>query len=200
MRVSKKYDLTFNNEIGVGSNHFHHPSEFSGVTIGPGYDFKHRKPKDVLRHFEIIIGDLEPLDSAILKMACGLSGEEAREFCEEYKDRIDLSVKEQRALFELITPSYEAKAIKDYVNMFEDYDHVPSYHTLPSEIKDLIFDFTYNLGSINKFPRFFKALLTGDRQAAFANYKRYTGGKPLGRRNDDTLKVLENVMFAKLVY
>lgn len=200
MRVSKKYDLTFDNEIGAGSESFHHPSSVSGATIGPGYDFKHRKPNEVLNHFKTVIGDLEPLESAVLKMACGLSGEEAKDFCSDYKDQIVLSVKEQRALFEIITPSYERKAIKDYEAMFKDYDNVPSYTDLPRDIKDLIFDFTYNLGTINGFPKFFKALLTGDRKTAFDNYKRYTGGIPLGRRNDDTLKVLKNTIFSKIVY
>lgn len=188
--LKQKYALTYYNEIGAGSKSPHHPSFESGVTIGCGYDLKHKSISKVENELSESRID-EDIIKRLLK-GVGLSGKEASQFCKDNKD-IEITEANQLTLFEVLAHAYEAKAIKDYKKMFGD--SAPSYYDLPTDIKALIFDYTYNLGTINKFPKFFKALLSGDRRAAYANYKRYTGGVPLGKRNTDTERVLDNLMF-----
>lgn len=193
--IISKYAMTYYNEIGVGSRFLHHPSYTSGVTIGCGYDLKHKSNEDIDKDLEFAKIERDTID--ILKNATGLSKSEASDFCNKY-DTLEITDAQQINLFKAISPYYEKIAIKDYEYMFKEVN-VPSYIHLPEDIKDLIFDFTYNLGSIKTFPMFFKALLSGDRKACYANYLRYTNGKPLGRRNEDTKKILDGIMFRDLI-
>lgn len=198
----RSYQLTFDNEVGVGSNRFHHPTPTSGVTIGAGYDFKHKTKEEVLRDFYAIsnMSDfvLDDTKEYILTKAIGLSGDEADDFVEKYSHVINLTNKQQSDLFQISISKYIAKCKEDYEEMFKDYQK-PPFLELPKEVRALMIDFTYNLGTLKTFPKFFTALLTGDRKGAMSNYMRYTGGKPLGRRNKDTKKVLDSMLFKSLI-
>jgi len=181
----KKYKLTYYNEIGVGSKGPHHPSYSSGVTIGCGYDLKHKTIDEMRDDFKASGISID------LSKAIGLKGNEASLFC-KMNSNLKITDLQQELLFEVICPKYEKETIKEYKRMFRNS---PDYQDLDENIKNLLFDFNYNLGSINGFPKFFKALMNGDKQSAFNNYKRFADGKPLGRRNDDTRKILESHNF-----
>lgn len=200
MRLNVGFKLTYDNEIGAGSLRFHLPSKTSGITIGAGYDLLHKDAEQVIEDFESIgfFNEENNHKKVILKQAIGLTGTEAKNFILNYGESIELTSDQQLSLFKICIVKYKSKTISDYEDMFESYYH-PKFYELPTEIKDLMVDYCYNLGSIKTFPKFFKALLTGDRKGALKNYKRFTGGIPLGRRNDDTLKILNNMVFKEYV-
>lgn len=187
-----KYELTYNNEIGVGSKSPHHPSNYSGVTIGAGMDLKHFTKKEAGDIFKRV--NISLLNRIKLTAACGLYGQNARVFCDKNKE-IEITDEQQYDLFLELTPSYEDRAINDYNNLL--IVNKPKYEDLPQTVKDLLFDYSYNVG-VSKFPRFFTGLIKGSKSEALSQYKRFTGGKPLGRRNKDTLELLKQYDFRDL--
>lgn len=192
---SDRYNLTFNNEIARGwsdSREPHFPGGSSGVTIGPGYDLKHRTEKEVVDDLTKVGVDR---DKAVrLSKGVGLTGDSAESFADS-NDDIELTDEQEKELFSLVVPKYEKRARKDYSKL--NIPNKPDFEDLPDEVKTLLVDYSYNVG-VSKFPKFFKALVEGDKNEALKQYKRYSGGKPLGRRNKDTLKFIENYSFKKL--
>ena len=59
------------------------------------------------------------------------------------------------------------------------------YDALPDDAKAIITDFTFNLGSIKKWPKLMNALKDGDWNIVKDEYERSLKGKTLGKRNDD---------------
>ena len=57
----------------------------------------------------------------------------------------------------------------------------------PNQLSDrklnLLADYTYNVGSITKFPKFVKALVENDFDTAAKEFERKSGNVKLGRRN-----------------
>lgn len=189
------YDLTFNNEIGRGRNdsrELHLPSETSGVTIGPGYDLGERSADEIVTDLTSVGIEQEVADR--ISQGAGLTGQEAENFIDS-NDDIEITDEQEKQLFEKIVPVYEDRAVSDYEEF--TIEGKPSYEELPEVIKGLLVDYAYNVG-VSKFPKFFNALITGNKEEAIAQYKRYTGDKPLGRRNKDTLKVLNSYDFIDL--
>lgn len=67
------------------------------------------------------------------------------------------------------------------------------YDDLPQAKQVLITDFAYNLGDINKFPSLMDALNENDEKKAYDEYKRFSGGKPLVKRNTWSAKQLDKI-------
>ncbi len=97
--------LTFDNE-GLenegGSFHsrvLHCPGSWSGVTIGRGYDMKHRSKKDVKR--DLLNAGVD--ESTAAKMAEGgkLKGKKASRFCRNNKG-LSITPEQQKNLFDLV--------------------------------------------------------------------------------------------------
>ena len=186
----KEYGLTYYNEIGVSSIKPHCPSKYSGVTIGCGYDLKERTEEQVV---DELCGIVDCRTIFKLIKGVGLKGNSAKSFCASCN--IKITKENEEDIFKILIPIYEKIAIRDFEKTFKGI----KYSELPQDYKDLVFDFTYNLGTIRKFPSFFKALVNGDKKSAYNNYMRFTGGIPLGRRNKDTKKILDKLDFKSLI-
>ena len=76
----------------------------------------------------------------------------------------------------------------DYVNI-----HHPKSKLGTTQIQ-MLTDFAFNLGSLDEFPKFTKAVVTKDWKLAAQEYKRYAGKppKPLTGRNDKFFKTRRN--------
>lgn len=189
------YSLTFNNEIGRGkyeSRKLHTPPGNSGVTIGPGYDLSHRKAEEVVKDLTSVgipKGVAEKIAQGI-----GLKGEEAKKFAKDNSE-IKITDEQEKALFDKVVPEYQRRAERDYNKL--PIKGKPDYEKLPEEVKALLLDYSYNVG-VTKFPKFFKALVSGDKEEAIKQYKRYAGKDELDKRNKDTLSFLKNYDFKDL--
>lgn len=89
----------------------------------------------------------------------------------------------------LLKDEYESLAKKYWNSTFKD----GSWDKLTPKIKSIILDYQYNVnGGIKTFPKLMKAIHDVDHEGIKANYKRYTGGKELGR-NKGIIKELEGL-------
>ena len=112
----------------------------AGVTIGRGYDMKHRSPKK-------IIGDLTyagiPLEKARqIATGAGISHCQTAEFVNERKTSIiEISEIEQRRLFELDYNRYIGESIRLY-HLYKKIDSV-SWDKLHPILKEVLIDMRY---------------------------------------------------------
>ena len=103
--------LTFDAEGQEGgtwhSRHFHVPGDWSGLTIGRGYDMKMRSRSEV--RDDMIAAGVAPETAALISQAAGLAGKAADEFMEENGlEDFEISPEGQLALFELEFARQEA--------------------------------------------------------------------------------------------
>ena len=89
------------------SNHLHHPSAGSGVTIGPGYDMKDRTRDDIAADLEAV--DVPSAAAAAASAGAGLTGAPADAFCKANKHLLDLSDAQQSNLLGFIIGRYEKR-------------------------------------------------------------------------------------------
>jgi len=172
--VSDKGKFTFEQEVGPGSEKLHHPTKTSGVTVGAGYDMK-EKTNDQIINDLTSVGVDNNMASRIAG-AAGLSGKEATNFVKNNSD-VALTMDQQEQLFALSFGQALTKTDRDLQTM--GYD--------PNQLSDrklnLLADYTYNVGSITKFPKFVKALVENDFNTAAKEFERKSGNVKLGRRN-----------------
>lgn len=116
------------------SEYFHHPSMASGVTLGPGYDFKERNSKEVRETLSKIGLNQSQIDLAA--KAVGLTGEEAKAFCKANKDAIKLTKEQEVKLLEI--------CVKPYVELVKRYVRTD----LSQTEFDALVDFAYNPGKV----------------------------------------------------
>tara|TARA_Y100000004_G_C8589253_1_gene275754 strand:- start:48 stop:506 length:459 start_codon:yes stop_codon:yes gene_type:complete len=121
-----------------------------------------------------------------LSQAAGLSGKEATAFTKENK-KLQLTDEQQNKLFAKVFTDSIVKTEKDLVDM--GYD--------PSKLSEaeiaLLADYTYNVGSIKKFPNFTKAIVNKDYETARKEYQRKSGDKFLTKRNKATLAYINKL-------
>ena len=172
--VSDQGKFTFEQEVGPGSEKLHHPTKTSGVTVGAGYDMKEKSPDQIISELTSV-GIAENIASR-LAGAAGLSGKEATKFVKDNTD-IALTTDQQKQLFGLSFSQALKRTDRDLQTM--GYD--------PNQLSDrklnLLADYTYNVGSITKFPKFVKALVENDFDTAAKEFERKSGNVKLGRRN-----------------
>lgn len=129
MRMSlagRQFIIRHEAQRGV-SNHLHHPSMGSGVTIGPGYDMKDRTSVQVAQHLRLI--GVDPAVAAVAAQGAGLAGQSARDFTINHKELLDLSDLEQAALLFHIIGHYESmvkRSITVDLHQYE-FDAMVSY-------------------------------------------------------------------------
>ena len=184
LRIKELGDLTYNQEIGPNSTKPHHPTPTSGVTIGLGYDMKEKTANEI-KDTLMEVGVEEDV-AMTLSQAAGLSGKEATAFTKENK-KIQLTDEQQNKLFAKVFTDSIVKTEKDLVDM--GYD--------PSKLSEaeiaLLADYTYNVGSIKKFPNFTKAIVNKDYETARKEYQRKSGDKFLTKRNKATLAYINKL-------
>lgn len=129
MRMSNKgrlFIIRHEGQRGV-SNHLHHPSMGSGVTIGPGYDMKDRTRVQVANDLKAVLVD--PAVAELVAQGAGLHGQAARDFARQNKMAINLSDGQQAALLAQIIGHYESmvrSAIRVPLHQYE-FDALVSY-------------------------------------------------------------------------
>ena len=172
--VSDKGKFTFEQEVGPGSEKLHHPTKTSGVTVGAGYDMKEKTSDQIINDLTSVGVDNNM--ASRIAGAAGLSGKEATNFVKNNSD-VALSMDQQKQLFSLSFGQALTKTDRDLQTM--GYD--------PNQLSDrklnLLADYTYNVGSITKFPKFVKALVENDFDTAAKEFERKSGNVKLGRRN-----------------
>jgi GH24 family phage-related lysozyme (muramidase) len=125
-RLGRRFIYNHEAQAGV-SNHLHHPSSGSGVTIGPGYDMKDRTAASVQNDLEVIGVDRNAAKEAA--QGAGKSGSDAGAFVKDHKKTLDLSREQEEALLLHILPHYEAmvkRAIKIPLHQ-QEFDALVSY-------------------------------------------------------------------------
>ncbi|MDH5480536.1 MAG: peptidoglycan-binding protein [Nitrosomonas sp.] len=116
------------------SNRLHWPKGSSGVTLGPGYDLKERSQAKIIRDITSIGIDNDTAKS--IAKGAGLTGAKAKSFCDNSFDLVDLTVKQEMKLLNIITPYYEEQVRKRI-----------SINLLQHEF-DALVSLAYNLGTV----------------------------------------------------
>ncbi|MDK1286620.1 hypothetical protein [Pseudoalteromonas umbrosa] len=139
--------FTFEQEGQEGGRYhsrvLHVPSQYSGLTIGRGFDLKHRSSEQIIQALKLAGVAFE--DAQLLAKASGLYGSEAKEFIEKHGlQGFEVSPKEQVLLFE---QTYEVMA-KDVKRICDKADCVKVYgpvnwENLHPKIKDILIDLRY---------------------------------------------------------
>jgi GH24 family phage-related lysozyme (muramidase) len=129
MRTSLNGRLFIINEecLNGVSNHLHHPSSGSGVTLGPGYDMKDRTETEIVLDLQII--GLPKDAAAAAAKGASLSGSAADAFVKANHKLIDLTNEQEAQLLAHIVPKYEAhvkRNIKVPVHQYE-FDALVSF-------------------------------------------------------------------------
>lgn len=193
--MTGQYSLTYNSEVGTDSTKLHNPGTGSGVTIGAGYDMKHRTESDIVKDLTAVGVDKDR--AVAMSKGAGLKGDEADAFAKS-NSTYSITEEQQKKLFDISIKRYEKKAKKDYASIIKDVKNAPKFEQLPSTVQALLVDYTYNIGSAAEFPDFFRFLITGEKEKALQEYPRYSEGQELVKRNNDTLKVLNKYDFKDL--
>jgi hypothetical protein len=126
------------------SRRLHHPSASSGVTIGRGYDMRHRSRSQITE--ELMKAGVSPENAQWMAQAAGMSGKDARAFVTRYRSIAPLlTLKQQKQLFEEITTP---EMIADIRRISAKPDTVKlhgrvSWDTLPKKMQELVFDLRY---------------------------------------------------------
>ena len=68
-----------------------------------------------------------------------------------------------------------------------------TFDNLPQDSQMLLIDYQYNLGTLSGFPKFVKGVVEGNKEQMLAQHKRYGAGKPLTKRNEWTVDVINNM-------
>jgi hypothetical protein len=72
-----------------------------------------------------------------------------------------------------------------------------TFDNLPQDSQMLLVDYQYNLGTLSEFPKFVKGVVEGNKEQMLAQHTRYGAGKPLTKRNDWTVNVINNLEIPK---
>ncbi len=114
------------------SNHLHHPSAGSGVTIGPGYDMKDRTADDVATDLGLI--NVPPAVAAKAAQGATLSGDAADRFVAANKTLLNLTEQQEAALLDNIVDRYESRVQRSILVPLHQYEF------------DALVSFAYNPG------------------------------------------------------
>lgn len=114
------------------SNRLHHPSDASGVTLGPGYDMKGKTAKTITD--DLVAIDVDPDIAAKVAKASGLSGAAADSFKTDNRNLINLTDNQQSALLVSTVGRYEEMVQRHITRPLHDYEF------------DAMISFAYNPG------------------------------------------------------
>jgi hypothetical protein len=128
------------------SRRLHWPGGASGVTLGRGYDMRHRTPHSVLS--DLIAAGVDTISAEKFSRGAGLSSQAARDFVNVNRDAFGaISQEAQRILFEeVVYPRYEVAAQRQYSSVATS--SAPQWTTLDARVRDIAVDLTYQQGSI----------------------------------------------------
>ncbi|WP_416411689.1 calcium-binding protein [Pantoea sp. App145] len=124
------------------SRKIHHPSTASGVTIGRGYDMKHRTKQSIIH--DLISAGVSPRQAEDISNAAHLSGAKAEGFVEKNRDLIgEISIKQQVSLFNNTYKLYISRAEARYKAKTAMITGACSWRNLNPIIRDVLIDIVY---------------------------------------------------------
>lgn len=128
------------------SRKLHWPAGKSGVTLGRGYDMRHRTRPQV--YSQLIEAGFDSAAAENFSLGATLSGPSAQAFVKQNLDVFGaISHQEQIVLFEeVLYPAYEAAAVRRYESVA--VRNSPKWNELNERIRGVAVDFTYHQGSI----------------------------------------------------
>jgi len=128
------------------SRRLHWPGGASGVTLGRGYDMRHRTQNAVLS--DLIAAGVQAVLAENFSRGAGLSGQNARDFVNANREQFGAITQEaQRILFEdVVYPRYEIAAQRQYNSAV--LSSAATWEQLDRRVRDVAVDFTYQQGSI----------------------------------------------------
>jgi hypothetical protein len=159
--VVPRGQLTFDVEGNEGgrwhSRTPHVPSESSGLTIGRGYDMKHRTPEQVVR--QLTAAGLSKEAAEAYAGGAGLSGAAAREYMRK-ANLPEITPAEQKALFLITYAEIEELTRKLCTSpaVVKEYGPV-DWDKLHPTIKDLVIDLRYRGDYTDRTRRFVQPLI-----------------------------------------
>ncbi|VVO41832.1 hypothetical protein PS691_05815 [Pseudomonas fluorescens] len=128
------------------SRRLHWPGGASGVTLGRGYDMRHRTRTSV--YADLIAAGVDVVPAENFSRGAGLSSQAARDFVNTNKVAFGaISQQAQRILFEdVVYPRYEAATQQQYSSGTTPDATV--WEQLDDRVKDIAVDLTYQQGSV----------------------------------------------------
>lgn len=194
------YDFTYRQEVGEGANDSlkpHHPSDNSGVTIGPGYDMKDRSENEVKQ--DMLAAGVDEATASRLSKGAGLNDKGEKkdfdygEWADDNKD-IRITKDQQKAIYNNVNvPEYEKRSKSLVSQIAKENPELKDtkWEDLTDDQKEIIFDYAYNPQTAAKRKIMTKAAMENDSATMEANYKRYSKGKELGRNAEFKKKYLD---------
>jgi GH24 family phage-related lysozyme (muramidase) len=132
----KGLDFIYRKEARKGvSDKLHWPKGNSGVTLGPGYDMKHRTKEEV--EADLLAIDVPPAVAKAAAAGAGLRGEEAKQFCADNKELLVLTEDQEKAL------------LRDTVKDYEEHVRKYTKTALTQDQFDAFVSLDYNIGEGN---------------------------------------------------
>ena len=139
--------LTFDAEGQEGGKYHsrtpHVPSNASGVTIGRGYDLKHRKKTEVIA--DMVAAGIAQADANAYSGGVGLTGAAARKFIKDSGAKLkEITAAQQKSLFETTYEEIETdvKRICGKADVVKAYGKT-DWANLNAAIKDVLIDLRY---------------------------------------------------------
>ncbi|MBP2168772.1 GH24 family phage-related lysozyme (muramidase) [Erwinia toletana] len=165
----------FRREAAPGiSCYLHFPGGSSGVTLGPGYDMKHRTTSEIKERMISLGLDINTAEQ--ISKASGVSGIPARTFAENNHALVKLSASQEIELLKLTVPNY-IRSVKNriFVNLTQyEFDALVSFAYNPASSLDAVCSFI-NQGRISDAMDLIKRIVLsgGSKSKGLINRRRY---------------------------
>ena len=144
----------------------HWPGGASGVTVGRGYDMRHRTETQVKA--DLIAAGVSEATAALLAKGAGLTGDAAKKFVKDNK-ALEITLAQQQKLFEMVYPGYEAevKRISEKADVVKKYG-ATDWAKLDPAIKTLLSDLIFRGDYTTESRTFLQALVSANDVAGLA--------------------------------
>lgn len=137
------YDSEGNDSGPWNSRVLHWPAGASGVTIGRGYDLKHRTPAQVTR--DLIDVGVSREQAERIASGAGLTSNRAREFVRDNRDAVgEITTSQQIRLFNKVYSTYEQTARRVYERNASSEEGYVSWDNLDPDVRDIVTDMVYH--------------------------------------------------------
>ncbi|WP_158684816.1 hypothetical protein [Serratia sp. MYb239] len=137
------YDNEGNDSGKWNSRHLHWPEKYSGVTIGRGYDLKHRQREQVIR--DLTCAGISQEKAELIAGGVKLTRDAARNFVRTHRDQIgEITTSQQILLFNRVYAEYERVAKRVYKRHAASENGYILWEDLSSETREIITDMVYH--------------------------------------------------------
>ncbi|MBH1928903.1 hypothetical protein [Serratia rubidaea] len=137
------YDSEGNDSGKWNSRYLHWPEKYSGVTIGRGYDLKHRQREQVIR--DLTGAGISQEKAELIAGGVKLTRDAARNFVRTHRERVgEITIGQQILLFNRVYAEYERVAKRVYQrHAVSESGYIP-WDKLSSATREIITDMVYH--------------------------------------------------------